>query len=296
MQLLSQQKPSVFSRTAVPHCESPRTQAARVSSDRRQTFYLASGRTETAAALIGIACHIGRRSGLHKDATISQMSPFIADMRHRAWLYLRYLDLKCCEADGHESSLTQQEYTLPLDVDETSWEAWLHTQRSPIPKSVDTFTDMTFVLLRAKGEGLKHSLLDSIATIPIGEADNRLAHFLQEINHCLPTQADEGAITHLSPMQQLTTTCIRLQYEHIRLAIDIGHVKYGRGVGDAIKDDIFLRATHILCGITHLERSSEAYGWSWYFQRHPPFYAAAAVLCHLMHRPQHFSDAAKLDA
>jgi len=161
---------------------------------------------------------------------------------------------------------------------------------------VETFTGMTLVLMRAKGEELKHSLLNSLATLSTDEAHNRLAHFLEEIDQGFPSQADEGATTHLSPMQQLTTTYIRLQFEQVRLAVDIGQVKYGRKVGDAIKNDIFLRATHILCGITHLERSSDEYGWSWYFQRSPPFHAAAAVLCHLMHRPQHFSDTAKLDA
>lgn len=183
----------------------------------------------------------------------------------------------------------------PVNVDNAEWEAWLHTRRAPPPQHSTGITDMTFVILRCQLARALYSILSRVSSLTATETDSIVENMRNELTKSLSLPlsgilGQEDAST-CRPIEKFTEVYLRLEFEQMRLALDVSHVKYGRRSNDEHKNDTWHRAVHILEGLAHLERTSQGYGWSWVVASAPRFFAVATILCHRIHRQQHFTNA-----
>ncbi|KKY25378.1 putative fungal specific transcription factor domain-containing protein [Phaeomoniella chlamydospora] len=199
------------------------------------TFLYESGDFETASSMVGLATQIAHRLGLHKDPALSYNTPFVGEMRKRAWNHLYYFNLKTYEIDGLDHQLSADDASaniFPSNTDDALWENWLHTQLSRPPQSREGFSGMAFVLLRRQLLTLMAILLRQIADLPkeraIGLLDEARERFkAQYFRHFDISE----------PMQRLVEAYSSIAFDRITLAVDIGHVKYGRTQTDEAKNE-----------------------------------------------------------
>lgn len=165
----------------------------------------------------------------------SAISPFVAEMRKRAWNHLSYLSIKGYEIDGIDSYIDGTTSLYPVNVNDADWEAWLHTQLSPPPQDRVGFSDVTFVILRRQLATLMQNLLNEIPYLSVERAETILQKARDEVGeYFLPQSEHQGP--QQAQMHKLVQCLTQLYLDKISLAIDIGHVKYGRKQGDEIKN------------------------------------------------------------
>ena len=189
--------------------------------------------------MLGTAHQIARRLGLHKDPSLlskSTISPFLAEMRKRAWSHLSYLSIKACEIDVIDPWIDENVPIYPINANEEDWAAWLHTQLSPPPRDQSGFSDMTFVILRRQLATLMQMLLNEIPSLSVERAETILQKARDEVDEYLSPPSERQVGPQTMQMYKIVQSSTQLHLEKISLVIDISHVKYGRKQGDEIKN------------------------------------------------------------
>lgn len=104
------------------------------------------GDTRVVWNLSGLASHLARSLGVHRDGTKLGLTPFETEMRRRLWWHIRLMDAKFTEDHGVEPSFTDAFYDvqLPLNINDEDISAGINV----LPKERSGPTEMTFMLLR----------------------------------------------------------------------------------------------------------------------------------------------------
>ena len=129
------------------------------------TFLFEIGENEYASSLLGVALRAALSIGLNHDS--ADVYPFVRDAHRRSWLYLRYLDDRAAKILGVES-MTKPEWNTPppFNVTEDTWEMY-RTARAGVAgesPAIQGYTDVSFVLVRAKVQILQEQILSSDMT------------------------------------------------------------------------------------------------------------------------------------
>jgi len=126
----------------------------------KTTLYMI-GDAEAATTLLGLARQMAMRIGLHRDPSHFMFSPWICEMRRRAWCHFMLLDNPFFNGEGFDSDHQNEESTSassdgwktsgpsrPTNADDDSWKAHRFAKPGSGPPDVEGFTDMTFVIIR----------------------------------------------------------------------------------------------------------------------------------------------------
>ncbi len=103
--------------------------------------------TRTVWSLIGLASHVARSMGLHRDGTAFNLSPFETEMRRRIWHQVCLLDHRSTEYHGYEPIVfdeTAFDTRWPLNVNDSD----ISSDMAELPPESDGATDMTLVHVR----------------------------------------------------------------------------------------------------------------------------------------------------
>lgn len=119
-------------------------------------FMLSVGNLKTVWTLSGLAFHIARSLGLHRDGRRLGLSPFETEMRRRLWWNITILDSRFAEEHGAEPSFTEKscDTELPSNINDDE----ISPETREFPQSQKGFTDTTFCLVRFELNKLKRRL------------------------------------------------------------------------------------------------------------------------------------------
>ena len=125
-----------------------------------QAFLFECKKSIQASALIVPAASIAGRLGLHRDEDCPNLSPWQAEMRRRAWHFLRIPDFKAFESTGTESETFQPAHnqSLPMNLPDSAREIY-----QTWPKAVQVehgFTEMAYSIVQSELAIILQSLVD----------------------------------------------------------------------------------------------------------------------------------------
>ncbi|ETN45625.1 uncharacterized protein HMPREF1541_09457 [Cyphellophora europaea CBS 101466] len=248
------------------------------------TFLYERGDVETANGTIGIANQIARRLGLHKDPCKLDISPFISELRARAWNHLLYLNTRAHDFEGLDvSPLLEVSGTFyPVAVHDDEWQDWLHAPLQMYPAISNRRTK--FPVLRRQFATLTCFLLQSTTQLDVLRSDEILAAMEEQLQSDYFDRFD-----HSQVIQRFEALYVRLMVQRTALSVDVTHLKTGRKSGVAFKNVLYQRAVALLALISRAEAAADSFGWGWIFRTNPEFLAVSIVLCHIINRMEHFS-------
>lgn len=104
--------------------------------------------SRTTWSLTALVFYIAQSMGLHRDGTVFGLKPFETELRRRLWWNICVLDGHSSKYQEHEANLHQffSDTKLPLHVNDSD----LHPDMTEPPPEKDSWTDMTFCLVRCE--------------------------------------------------------------------------------------------------------------------------------------------------
>jgi len=96
--------------------------------------------------MTGIAIRIAQATGLHRDGTVFNLSPFETEMRRRLWWQVVLLDLRAAEDHGTDPTIGEQFFDtkMPLNINDED----ISKDSTEFPPERTGCTEMTFCLIR----------------------------------------------------------------------------------------------------------------------------------------------------
>lgn len=104
--------------------------------------------SRTTWSMTALVFYVAQSMGLHRDGTMFGLKPFETELRRRLWWYICVLDGHSSKYQEHEANLHQffSDTKLPLNINDAD----LHPDMTEPPPERDSWTDMTFCLVRSE--------------------------------------------------------------------------------------------------------------------------------------------------
>ncbi|OAL04622.1 hypothetical protein IQ06DRAFT_290674 [Phaeosphaeriaceae sp. SRC1lsM3a] len=236
--------------------------------------------------LTGLVVRIAQTLGIHRDGSHFKLPPFEIEMRRRLWWQVCILDARSSEDHGCDPTIVEAQFDtkMPLNVNDTD----LRPDMTEFPEERNSFTDMTFCLLRFEVANIFRRIL----YIPPGP--NRCTEFFagltiaqkeKWITEC-HQRMEEKYLSNMDMTQPLcwvTATISRLIMSKMWLVV---YHPYQRKDGGAslpqeTKDKLFITSLENIEYSILLETEARTMKWGWLFRTYVQWHAIAFLLSEL---------------
>jgi hypothetical protein len=121
------------------------------------------GESRLCWSLTGLAIHLARGMGLHRDGSQLALRPFEKELRRRLWWALLQLDIRSAEELGTDLIVGKSTFDtqMPSNLDDTDISPDL--EDSPAPR--EGRTDTTLVLVRCEICNLSRQVIEAVSTV-----------------------------------------------------------------------------------------------------------------------------------
>lgn len=235
--------------------------------------------------LTGLISRIAVAIGLHRDGShFPDMSLFEAEMRRRAWCYIRLLDFATGDFQVPEILISDaiSDTNLPLNLDDDD----VQLNMSALPEPRSGHTDMAICLLRCKIWRVGKHIKDATSSMypcrrePDANTLRQLEHLSkfsqQEFTEFLtPSQPDKPIYLFTRTMAAVAVRRYELILHHIRQP----SLQHGNGRLDT--DKPFHLALGVLEDILMLQHRPATRRWAWQFYGFIQWQPLALVLSRL---------------
>ncbi|CZR59489.1 uncharacterized protein PAC_09381 [Phialocephala subalpina] len=225
-------------------------------------------------ALLGSAAHLARNLGMHKDPSHFPFSPWVFEIRRRAWNHLCVLDAIALTSYGAESCLpATSDSRPPQNANDSDWHASRFAKPSSVPTSAVGFKDMTFALVHRELADMSREL----AMIYCHDLCQKDA-FVDQVEESL-TQKYLTVIDTNKPSQTIVAALIQVRLASVRLSIK--HRRSMNSESIVEKQKVFTSAIELLEAYEYHSATYISLNWGWVFQTTVPWLALAIVLTEL---------------
>ncbi|KAF5011267.1 hypothetical protein FDECE_2620 [Fusarium decemcellulare] len=150
------------------------------------SIFLAVVRHEDASrtcwSLTGLAIHLARGMGLHRDGSHLSLSPFEREMRRRLWWGLLFLDVRSAEELGTDLIVAESTFDthMPSNINDMD----MSSDMSETPQTREACTDTTLFLVRCEICNLSRRVIEAASTSStVEEQKTMLVEVYQHMDH-----------------------------------------------------------------------------------------------------------------
>jgi hypothetical protein len=179
-----------------------------------QTFLFQQSLYHDAMAMLGVAARVLQTMGIHRDPSHFPLSPWVSELRRRAWNHLVCLDALAISSYGAESCLpASSDSRPPQHANDGDWLPSRFVKPSSVPSNCDGLTDMTFVLVHREIADLVRNL-SNIYCLDFQAKE--------EVIRQTETKLKEGYLAGINPTnraQTIIAALVEVKFSSIRLSI-----------------------------------------------------------------------------
>ena len=259
-------------------------------------------------SLSGLATHLARSLGVHRDGTIFGLSPFETEMRRRLWWHISLLDSRSTEDQGAEPPFTEAFYDakLPLNINDDD----ISPETKNTPKERTGTTEMTFCLIRFELSGVMRQMNFTLPGTRPGETKlpaKNLAETQKWIAE-IRKRIEDKYLQHCDAMVPYVV-CFHMRFKrlmHCRIywaSATVGRLvlaklwlmayhllQYSRSDSRGIftkdvRDRLFQTSVELIEYGSLLDSHEGVAKWEWLFRTYKQWHAMAFVLSELCHNP-----------
>ncbi|KAI1033016.1 hypothetical protein LB504_006228 [Fusarium proliferatum] len=121
------------------------------------------GESRICWSLTGLAIHLARGMGLHRDGSHLALRPFEKELRRRLWWALLQLDIRSAEELGTDLIVGKSTFDTQMPSNLNDTDICPDLQDSPAPR--EGRTDTTLVLVRCEICNLSRQVIEAVSTV-----------------------------------------------------------------------------------------------------------------------------------
>ncbi|KAJ6134666.1 fungal-specific transcription factor domain-containing protein [Penicillium sp. IBT 18751x] len=240
-------------------------------------------------AMTAVILRLAQRLELHRESSLSVISPLNAEISRRLWWHILALDVQCAEDHRTEPLIHNRQFDtrLPLNINDED----LVLEADELPSERSGYTDMTFSLIRfevtATYRFLKYSSFIQSNSPAEDLLTSRQQHVI-DLEHRLCEKYLQYSNTK-STVHWLCAAIAWLVLAKLRVSVydtvtsgDMPNTKLNAG----IREFLFATSIDIIELSVILETSHKNHGnWNWMFKNNNQWQALSFVLAELCLRP-----------
>ncbi|RSL42239.1 hypothetical protein CEP54_015552 [Fusarium duplospermum] len=151
--------------------------------------------SRTCWSLTGLAIHLARGMGLHRDGSHLALSPLEREMRRRLWWGLLFLDVRSAEELGTDLIVVESTFNTQMPSNINDIDMSLDMSEPPLTREV--CTDTTLFLVRCEICNLSRRLIEAASTSSTSEEQKTtLVEIYQHMDHRFFKWIDETHPLH----------------------------------------------------------------------------------------------------
>ncbi|RSL87571.1 hypothetical protein CEP52_015483 [Fusarium oligoseptatum] len=151
--------------------------------------------SRTCWSLTGLAIHLARGMGLHRDGSHLALSPLEREMRRRLWWGLLFLDVRSAEELGTDLIVAESTFDtqMPSNINDID----MSLDMSETPPTREVCTDTTIFLVRCEICNFSRRLIEAASTLStLEEQKTMLVETYQQMDHRFLKWIDETHPLH----------------------------------------------------------------------------------------------------
>ncbi|KAL8865503.1 MAG: hypothetical protein Q9174_006851, partial [Haloplaca sp. 1 TL-2023] len=245
------------------------------------------------SSMVGALVRLAQCAGLHRDPSVTDVSPLECHIRGLLWYQICFLDLHTCEQQGPQPMIHADDFDtpLPMNVDDIAFE----TSSLPVPSN--GWTDVTFSLIRYEITEIhrvifrerialdkKTTDLTAVRAKIESSIQNVVSKYLRNLDDSIPIQkcarlTAESLLARCIPM--VLQVFLRLEERN--------------DTQEEIQKTILARALDLMEAGATLETATDLIPWAWYAPTYQQYHSIFFVLVMLYMDPD-MPDAARASA
>ncbi|KAF7597110.1 hypothetical protein BBP40_010584 [Aspergillus hancockii] len=239
-------------------------------------------------SMTSLVVRLAQGLGLHRDGTHFGLKPFDTEMRRRLWWHIGLLDIRSSEDHGTDTQVTEGMYDtrLPLNVNDDD----IYPDMQEPPQERDTFTEMTFGLMRfditVALRRVSSSCPNSNIPGPHQPSPERCGRLIQAVNKRIEERYIRQCDMNV-PIQWVTATVARLILTKLWLVVHHPMTRPYQGLNltNASRESLFHTSVEVAEFARLLSNDKNTQKWGWMFAINMQWHAIAFVLAELCVRP-----------
>jgi hypothetical protein len=242
--------------------------------------------------LTALLVRLAQNTGIHRDGTHFNLSPFAVEMRRRLWWNICVLDSRASEDSGYDAAIPHEgvDTRMPLNINDFD----LVPNMTEFPEPRIGYTDMTFSLVRFEAfkifRRLQYVSAGTIGRCGKFHAEKSLAEKKEWISN-FQARLEELCLKHINlsdPFSWFIATISRIISNKMRLVAHHPYLRRGScaGLSEETRDALFIASIEQVEDWLLLNMEWRTSKWRWLCETYVQWYALAFLLSELCTRTQ----------